>query len=90
MEKKRSALDEKQKMKDLIQEHINLQKSLIKEIKEDTDSKQQLLFDVKSQLKEILKATGDENNEFESERHLSVTNDSELQIPDDEEDDYDE
>jgi len=39
MEKKRSALDEKQKMKDLIQEHINLQKSLIKEIKEDTDSK---------------------------------------------------
>jgi hypothetical protein len=53
MEKKRSALDEKQKMKDLIQEHINMQKTVIKEIKDDTENKQQLLFDVKSELKDI-------------------------------------
>ena len=86
MEKKRSALDEKQKMKDLIQEHINMQKTVIKEIKNDTETKQQLLFDVKSELKDIQKATGDDNNEFESERHLSVAIEYELQIPEDEQD----
>lgn len=78
MEKKRSALDEKQKMKDLIQEHINKKRNEIKEIKDDTESKQQLVFDVKAELKELIKASGDDRNEFESERHLSVVADSEL------------
>lgn len=77
MEKKKTALDEKQKMKDLIAEHIQAKKDQNQQIKDEIQKSQELIFDIKDQLQQITIAQGECEHDYTSNRNISLAGESE-------------
>lgn len=83
MNRKKAAIDDKQKVKDLISEAIHAKKTQNQQIIDDTEQKKELALDIKEKLRQLNKPS---EKQYDFTMSIAQESTGEMRVPEDEDD----